>query len=69
MRNKQDSRIPTSLETYVKQYGIMGTIGRLNGRIAKESNYVLKEFFTTCRDVLIMTRGGKILEAEDYHRT
>lgn len=66
MKKKQPEIIPTSLEVYVKEYGIFGTLGLLKSRIKTESDYLLKEFFITCQQLLIHSRDGKIRDADNY---
>lgn len=57
--------MPTALEVYVEQLGIMGALTHLGFKISKELNLSRKEFFINCRNILTTNRGGKIKEANN----
>jgi hypothetical protein len=55
--------IKTSMEQYVEQYGMLGTFEHLRNKIAEEKDVHKCEFFKTCRDLLTVNNGGRILDA------
>jgi len=55
----------TSLEKYVEQHGVFGTISILTNLARTEPNFNKREFFLNCKNVLSTNSGGKILEADN----
>lgn len=54
----------TALESYVETHGIFGAISLLSTVIRRETNLSKKEFFINCKNILVITRNGKIGEAD-----